>query len=147
MELTIFVRYLHFISLFAMVSCIATQHFMITKEMSRASLRKVLMLDRIYGLSAVVVVIAGLTLWFWAGKPAEYYSKNWILHLKVGMFILVGLLSIIPTRFLFRHRKGDPSDIVVVPMSVKRVIRLELLLVFLIPLLASLMANGKGYLR
>ncbi|TRX59402.1 DUF2214 family protein [Fulvivirga sp. M361] len=145
MEVTILVRYLHFIGVFTIVSCIVAQHLLIAPEVSRAKMKRLLVLDRIYGVSSIVVVMAGLSLWFWLGKPAEYYSKNWILYLKVGLFIIVGVLSIIPTRFFSKHHKGEPDDTVVIPGIIKKVIRIELLLMFLIPLLATLMASGKGY--
>lgn len=41
--------------------------------------------DAFYGLAAIVLLGAGLTLWFGGvSKPTFYYSKNWIFHLRSG---------------------------------------------------------------
>jgi putative membrane protein len=79
------------------------------------------------------------------GKPSVVYSKNWIFHTKLTLFVFVGLLSIYPTVFFSRNRKGDPEEVVQVPQLVVWVIRSELLLLFIIPLLAGLMAHGIGF--
>jgi putative membrane protein len=79
------------------------------------------------------------------GKPSLVYSKNWIFHVKITLFVTVGLLSIYPTVYFARNRKGDPDEAVTVPKLVVWVIRFELLLLFIIPLLAGLMARGIGF--
>jgi putative membrane protein len=99
----------------------------------------------LYGLGAVLVLIAGLTLWFWVGKPAEFYTKNWIFHTKLTLFIVLGLLSIYPTVFFLRNRKGHDMDTEIrVPIGIFVCLRLELVLLFIIPLLATFMSLGIG---
>ena len=98
------------------------------------------MTDLVYGISAVIALVSGLGLWLWVGKPAEFYSVNWIFHVKLTLFILVFLLSLYPTRFFITHRKTEET--VSIPKSIIMVIRMELLLVFIIPFFAVLMANG-----
>ena len=142
MELLAIIRYLHFIAIFGLVSTVVAEHLLIREQMSRAEIKRAAIIDGIYGVSAVTVLVMGLILWFVVGKPAAYYNTNWIFHLKVGLFLVVGLLSIVPTRFLLKNRKGDLQDIVNVPGSIKLAIRVELLLLMIIPLLATLMAAG-----
>jgi putative membrane protein len=89
---------------------------------------------------------AGLTLWLGGvGKPSVYYTKNWIFHTKITCFLLVGLLSIYPTIFFIRNRKGNASEVVQTPALIFWMLRIELLLLFIIPLLAGLMARGVGF--
>ena len=76
---------------------------------------------------------------------AVVYSKNWIFHTKIGLFMIIGLLSIYPTVFFLKNRKGNPEEKVQVPSVVFMMLRLELLLLFIIPLLAGLMSRGVGY--
>jgi putative membrane protein len=57
---------------------------------------------------------------------------------------VIGLLSIYPTVFFIKNRKGDPEEMVTIPKSIFWMIRLELLLVFSIPILAGMMAKGIG---
>lgn len=140
------VRYLHFISILTLVSSVVVQAVLIRDRLPRRELRRLARVDAAYGISAITTVLAGLTLWFWIGKPAEFYSQNWIFLTKVGLAILLGILSIHPTLFFARNRKGENQETVVdVPSSVRMVIRVELLLLVLIPLGATLMARGTGY--
>ncbi len=141
----ILLRYLHFISIFTIVGTIATEHLLLKKELSRRELGRLARIDAAYGLAALTLLGAGLTLWLsGAGKPAAFYSKNWIFHTKISLFLLVGILSIRPTLFFTRQRKGNPDEMVPIPGSIFWMIRLELLLLFIIPLLAGLMAKGIG---
>ncbi len=142
----ILVRYFHFISIFTMISAVVAEHLLLKKQLTRKEIKRLSIIDGIYGISAILVVAMGLTLWFGVGKPAEVYSKNWIFHLKVGLFILMALLSIYPTVFFLKNRKGaSPEEVVTLPDSIKWMIRLELLLVIVIPLCATLMAKGIGF--
>jgi len=142
MELLALIRYLHFIAIFGVVSTVVAEHLLIKEQMSRAEIKRLSIIDAIYGISAVSVLVMGLLLWFVVGKPAAYYNANWIFHLKVSLFLVVALLSIVPTRYLLKNRKGDLQEMVQVPGNIKMVIRLELLLLLIIPLLATLMALG-----
>ncbi|MEL6924636.1 MAG: DUF2214 family protein [Bacteroidota bacterium] len=147
MTLELFIRYLHFISLFTLVASLVGEHLLIRKEMMRSELTRMATLDGIYGLSAIVAVGAGLTLWFAVGKPAEFYSKNWIFHLKVGLAILMGVLSIWPTVFYIRNRrkKEQADESIAIPRYVFILLRIQILLLLFIPLCAVLMARGVGY--
>jgi len=140
----IIVKYLHFLGIFGVVGTLLIELFYVKSAMSREQISRISKIDGIYGLSAIIVLFAGLTMWFWVGKPAELYSRNWILHTKVTLFIVVGILSIFPTVFFLKQRKGSPNDQVTIPSKIINMIRLEVFLLFIIPLLAVLMANGIG---
>ena len=146
MTLEILLRYIHFISIFAIVGSLVSEHLLLKKSMTRAEIGRVSRIDAVYGVAALTLVIAGLTLWLASvGKPSWFYSKNWVFHLKITLVAVVGLLSIYPTVFFLKNRKGDDSELVVIPASVFMMVRIELLLLLVIPLLAGLMAHGVGY--
>lgn len=141
----ILLRYIHFISIFTIVGTLVSEHILLKKEMTRVEIKKVARIDAIYGLAALTLLGAGLTLWFsGVGKPAVYYSQNWIFHLKITCFALVGLLSIYPTIFFVKNR-GDQNQVVQVPPVIFTLLRMELSLLIIIPLLAGLMARGVGF--
>ncbi len=144
MYIEILFRYLHFISLFALVASVVGEHLLLKPQMTRGEIKRMAIIDGIYGLAAILAVGAGLTLWFGVGKPEEVYTQNWIFHTKVGLAILMGLLSIYPTVFFIRQRKGDAAELVTIPSAIKWTIRMELLIIFTIPLLATMMARGIG---
>ncbi|MBS1556448.1 MAG: DUF2214 family protein [Bacteroidetes bacterium] len=146
MTTELFLRYIHFISIFAIVGSLVSEHMLLQKELTRAQLARLAKIDAVYGIAAIALLAAGLTLWLGSyGKPAVVYSKNWIFHTKVSLFVIIGLLSIYPTVFFLKNRKGNPEEKVQVPPVVFMMLRLELLLLFIIPLLAGLMSRGVGY--
>lgn len=139
------VRYVHFLSIFLIIASLASEYILIKPQLSRKEIARISMIDALYGISSLTLLAAGFTLWFWIGKPTEFYSKNWIFMTKLTLFIIVGLLSIYPTIFFLRNRKGDANESIEIPNRIKIFIRIELLILFLIPLLATLMSKGIGF--
>ena len=147
MTTELILRYLHFISIFTIVSTLVSEHVLLKKTLNRHEVSRIAKIDGVYGLATLILLGAGLTLWLGGfGKPTEFYSKNWIFHTKLTLFVLIGLLSIYPTVFFLKNRKGDAQDVVQVPSKIFWMLRAEILLLFIIPLLAGLMAKGNGYL-
>jgi putative membrane protein len=145
MTLEIILRYIHFISIFAIVGSLTSEHLLLKKEMTQRELDRVAKIDLIYGIAAISLLIAGLTLWFsGVGKPSVVYTKNWIFHIKLTLFVTVGLLSIYPTVF-FLKKRGDQDKMITIPKSIFWLLRIEILLLFIIPLLAGLMSRGVGF--
>ncbi|WP_057939330.1 DUF2214 family protein [Algoriphagus resistens] len=146
MTIEILLRYLHFISIFAIVGSLVSEHLLLKKSMSRKEIKKIATIDGIYGIAAMTLLAAGLTLWLGGyGKPSEFYTHNFIFHIKITLFVTIGILSIYPTVFFSKNRKGNPDDVVSIPKIIFMLLRIELLLLFIIPLLAGLMAKGIGY--
>lgn len=145
MSLELVLRYVHFVSIFAIVGALVSEHVLLRKTIARAEVARLARIDAIYGIAALTLLAAGFTLWLGGiGKPAEFYSRNWIFHTKISLFALVGILSIYPTIFFLKNRKGNPDDRINVPSSVLLLLRIELGLIAFIPLLAGLMARGIG---
>ncbi|MBL7872756.1 MAG: DUF2214 family protein [Cyclobacteriaceae bacterium] len=145
MNSEILLRYIHFISIFAIVGSLVSEHLLLKKEMTRLEISRLARIDAMYGIAALSLLAAGLTLWLGSiGKPAIVYTKNWIFHTKLTCFILIGLLSICPTMFFITNRKGNPDEIIKTPPLIFWMLRIELVLLFIIPLLAGLMAKGVG---
>ena len=146
MNAEIVLRYLHFISIFTIVGVLVSEHLLVKKTLTRGEIARLARIDAIYGVAALTLLIVGFTLWFGGfGKPTVYYSHNWIFHLKLVCFLMIGILSIYPTIFFIRNRKGNSADVVAVPASIFWMLRFELLLLAVIPLLAGLMARGVGF--
>lgn len=146
MTLEIIFRYLHFISIFSIVGTLVSEHLLLKKVLTRSEIGLLSRVDAVYGIASIALVGAGLTLWLGGlGKPFEYYRYNWIFLTKMACLTLLGLLSIFPTVFFIRNRKGKPEEKVDIPNSIFWMLRLELLLLLIIPLLAGLMAKGVGY--
>ncbi|EMS31243.1 hypothetical protein C943_02390 [Mariniradius saccharolyticus AK6] len=145
MTTEIILRYLHFICIFAIVGSLVSEHLLLKNTLSRRELDRLSKIDAVYGLAALVLLGVGMTLWLGGiGKPTDFYSKNPIFHVKLTLFVLIGILSIYPTVFFLKNRKGDPEEEIAVPKGIFWSLRLELLLLLVIPILAGLMAKGIG---
>jgi putative membrane protein len=144
MTVDILVRYLHFVSIFILVAAVLGQHLILRGTITRALVGKAQKLDIAYAIAVVVVLGTGLLQWFVVGKPADFYSSNPVFHTKTLLFLLIGLVSIYPSVYLGKNRKGDPDEVITIPAGIVWCVRVELLFLFLMPLLATLMARGIG---
>lgn len=139
----IFVRYLHFLGIITLASALIGEHLLISKEMSLKSFKKLIIVDAIYGVGAITTLGGGALLWFAVGKPAEFYSYNFIFHIKLTVFLLIGILSIFPTVYFLRNRK-TAFESIIIPNYIVKIIRVELVLLVLLPLLGTLISRGIG---
>ncbi len=146
MTFEILLRYLHFISIFTIVATLACEFVLLKKEMKRSEIARLSKIDGLYGIAALTLLTAGFTLWFGGlAKPTIYYSNNWIFLTKIFLFLTIGILSIKPTVFFLKQRKGNPDETIIIPSSIFLLLRMELIILAIIPLLAGLMSHGKGY--
>ena len=147
MTIELLLRYLHFVSIFAIVGALTAEHLLLKNTLSRLEIKRLSRIDAVYGLAALLLLGVGFTLWLGGiGKPTSFYSQNWIFHTKITLFVIVGILSIYPTVFFIKNGKGDPEESVNIPKSIFWMLRIELLLLFIIPLLAGLMSRGIGHI-
>lgn len=137
------IRLLHFAAIFVLAGALIVENMALKPEINGEDARNLAKVDAVYGVSAVLVLLFGLTLWLWVGKPSEFYSTNPLFQIKLGLFIAVAILSIYPTLFFIKHRRSE-QDAIIVPRAVATVIKIELLLLVCIPVLAFLMARGIG---
>ncbi|UXI02979.1 DUF2214 family protein [Photobacterium sp. TY1-4] len=122
---------------------LAIENALLAEKLNFETARKLVLIDAMYGLSAIVTLGAGLILWFLVGKPSQFYTGNAVFHVKIGLFFFIALMSVIPTLFFLKHRKNESSEIQV-PRYIMRIKRLEATLLLLLPFLAVLMARGYG---
>lgn len=145
MTAIVLTTYLHFTALFILIGALMAEQFIVTKSMSQQDLHRVAVLDKIYWLGVFSAIIAGLILWFWVGKPAEFYTKNWIFHTKLTLFISAISLSIY-TSLHFKKLKSkiNKEGKIGAPRLLVICLRLVLLILLTIPLLANFVALGVG---
>jgi putative membrane protein len=136
-------RTLHFITIFGLIGAIVVENIAIKSTITKEDIINLAKIDAVAGASAILTLGFGLVLWFGVGKPAEFYSSNPVFHGKLGLFSLLVLFAVYPAIFFFKQRNTD-SDFIDVPKLVRVFLKIELLLVFIIALLAFLMARGIG---
>jgi len=134
--------FLHHAAAFTLVAALAVEFVLIRDPLTPALARRLARADMALGLSATVLAVVGLLRVFYFEKGAGYYFHNAAFLAKLGLFILVALLSIYPTmKFLGWRKALDPAAV----PAIRRVLHLELAGVALILLCAALMARGIGY--
>ena len=141
------VRYIHFLSILLVYAAVFAEFVMLSRSLSRQKISFLAKIDGVYGIASIFVVGAGMAMWFGfdAGlgfKPSAWYMENPIFHLKYGLFVLVGILSIWPSIFFMRQRKGDQEKDIQIPNHIRAIVRIGLIILSLIPILAVLAAAG-----
>ena len=95
--------------------------------------------------------MVGLLRVFYFEKGAYYYFHTWTFIAKLTLFLIVGLVSIVPTREFLSWRKAVKQGQVpsVSPDKVRAlrsIIHWEFVGIVVIILMAALMAKGVGLL-
>lgn len=139
--------FLHHLAAFVLVAAITVEFVLLRGELTLWSARRLQVWDAILGMAATVLLVVGLARVFWFEKGAEYYFHNHAFLTKFGLFIVVGLLSIVPTlEFLSWRKAVKQGEVpVVAPQKIKRIrmiLHIELAAVVVILLCAALMARG-----
>jgi len=139
----------HHLAVFTLVGIIAAELVLLRPGISGATLRRLSKIDAAYGGVAMLVLVAGFLRVFFGASGSGYYLPNPVFWMKIGAFVLVGLLSIQPTISLTRWRREvkahpdyAPSDALVARS--RNFLLGEVLVLILIPILAAAMARGFG---
>lgn len=145
-----FFSFLHFLGAFALVAALTVEFVLIREELNVRNAFRILVADFVYGVSAGVVLIAGLLRVFYFEKGASYYFASIPFLLKVSLFLLVAAASIYPTfEFLTWYKPLRRGQTPLLADRKRRVIRSiihwELAGILAIVLCAALMAKGIGY--
>jgi putative membrane protein len=141
--------FLHHIAAFTLFAAVVMQFVLLREDLTLGSARKIQVADMVLGISAGVLLVVGLTRVFHFEKGATYYFHNGAFLAKLFLFILVSLLSIVPTREFLAWRKvvkqGQVPAVTSARMQrLRLILHLELVGVVLIILCAALMARGIG---
>ena len=90
------IRLLHFAAIFTYAGALVIENMAIKPQITGEDARNLAKVDAVCGISAIFVLLFGLTLWLWVGKPSEFYSSNPLFHAKLGLFTLMVLCAIAP---------------------------------------------------
>ncbi|RMI01197.1 DUF2214 family protein [Stutzerimonas nitrititolerans] len=141
--------YLHFLAIFLLVALLVLEHQLFRLPLTLERARSLFRIDLMFGVAAGLVLITGAARALRYGKGLDYYLHNSLFHAKIGLFVLVALLSIYPTvTFLGWRGALKAGELPKVTARTGRwvtlIIRIELLVLLSIPLLAASMARGFG---
>ena len=151
MTATVLAAFVHHAAAFLLVSTLMVELVVLKNDLTVTSARSVLRMDMAYGISALVLLVVGFVRVFYTEKGMAYYFSSGAFLVKLTLFILVGLLSISPTLRFMSWRKALREGRVPELDSgsrrkVRMIIHVELTLLFIIMLMAVMMARGIWYL-
>jgi len=144
-----FFAFLHHLAAFSLFAALVVELVLVREALTVAIARKIQIADLVFGVSAGVLLAVGFMRVFYFEKGATYYFQTWTFIAKLSLFVIVGLLSIIPTVEFLSWRKavkqGQAPNVEAARIrSLRSIIHLELAGVALILLMAALMAKGVG---
>jgi putative membrane protein len=139
--------FLHHLCAFTLVSAVAIEFTLIRQELTLVSARRLQTTDIVLGIAAGALFVIGLLRVFLFEKGADYYFHSYAFLTKFSLFIIIGLLSIVPTMEFLSWRGAITAGQVPVMEANKRkrvtaVIHAELAAIVIILLCAAIMARG-----
>ena len=145
--MTTLFAFLHHLCAFTLVAALAIEFALVRQELTPSSARRLQVTDTVYGIAAGALLVIGLSRVFFFEKGAEYYFHSHAFLGKLSLFIIVGLLSIIPTMEFLSWRGALRAGQVPVMAANKRrlvtaIIHGELASIVIILLCAAIMARG-----
>lgn len=139
--------YFHFAAILALVVFLTSEAALCRSEwLNAAAVHRLARVDFLYMLSAIAVLATGIARTIWGLKGAGWYWSQPLLHIKLTLFVVIGLLSIKPTRMFLRWKGalaaggGLPPEVEI--KQARRWVMVEAHLLVLVPLAASLLARG-----
>jgi putative membrane protein len=150
MTATVTAAFIHHAAAFLVVAALMVELVVLKGDLTPTAARSVLRMDAAYGIAALVLLVVGTLRVFYTEKGAAYYFASGSFLTKLTLFIIVGLLSIYPTMTFLRWRKalreGRAPDLDAgTRRKVRMLIHIELTLLFVIMLMAAMMARGVWY--
>lgn len=129
------------------LSAVAIEFVLIRSELTLSAARRLQVTDLVLGIAAGALFIVGLLRVFFFEKGASYYFHSHAFLVKFSLFIIVGLLSIVPTMDFLSWRGAIKARQVPVLEANRRrrvtaVIHAELAAIVIILLCAAIMARG-----
>ena len=142
--------WLHFLFAFVLVGALVAELFILRLPVNAQTARLLVRVDAFYGISSVLIILAGIARVIWGAKGWAYYQAEPFFWAKIAVFGVIGVISIWPTRMFLRWLKSanaDPNFIApeAEVKSMRRLVMVEAHAVALLLLFASLMARGVGF--
>jgi putative membrane protein len=140
---------LHHLLVFALTAMLVAQAVLLRGPLQAAMVPRLARLDAGYGAVAGLLLVVGLARVFLGVKGEDFYLHNPWFHAKVGTFVLVALLSILPTVRYARWKKLQRKEPGFAPDAaalarLRTVLRVELVGLAAIFVLAAGMARHGG---
>ena len=143
------VAYLHYLSFMVCFGTLIFERICLKVNLDRKLAISMVLADLVYGFAGIILLVSGILRVKYFGQGGAFYTHNPVFWIKVGMFIVVGLISLYPTVTyllwsipLIKGKLPIVTDKLI--SRLQRLINIELIGFALIPLFAALMTRGIG---
>ena len=143
MLLYVFFRFLHFVAIFGVTAAVIIENLAVKPSISKEDAINLAKIGFIDNVSLLLTLMAGYTLWFWVGKPSEFYTENPVFLAKLIIFSIILVFGFFPFNFFERNKKPIQESVMVPPTTIFCV-RLRGALLIVAVMLAFLTARGIG---
>ena len=96
MLLYVFFRFLHFVAIFGVTAAVVIENIAVKPSISKEDAINLAKISLIDNVSLLLTLMAGYTLWFWVGKPSEFYTENPVFLAKLIIFCTILVLDFSP---------------------------------------------------
>ena len=141
--------YLHLLAILTMVVFVSSEAALCRVQwLNAAVVERLAKVDRVYGIAAIMVLATGVARTVLGIKGTAWYWTNPLLHVKLTLFIVVGVISIFPTLTYVRWRKALrahgtlPGEAEI--SKTRKLVMVQAHLIAVIPLVAVFLARGFG---
>ena len=146
------VSYAHLLGVMLMVAALAAEFILLGGRLDLQRARLIARADLLLGAAAALVLLSGLIRLLYLGKGPAFYGDNPLFHVKMGLFVLIALLSVYPTVQMLSWRPvirtGETPAVGDARLRrMRRLVAAELAVLAVIPLLAAFVAMGVGLSR
>ena len=139
--------YLHSLSMIALASLLILQLLNLDRLHDRQEMQRFMAFCVGIATAAAFLLLSGAGMVLWSAKGTAFFLRNPVFYIKLALFAAMLLVSITPARIILHWqreahegRSPQPASI----MLVRRYLIVELILLLVIPLLASMAARGVG---
>lgn len=148
--MTVTFAFLHHLCFVALFVALSVEMVLLRQELTVENARRLIAVDGIYGAFAGALLVVGLLRVFFFEKGFAYYWSSHAFLTKFGLFVIVGILSILPTIEFMKWRKSvkegkvppaEPAKV----QRLRKIIHWELTGLVLILFFAAWMAKGRFY--
>ena len=143
MLLYVFFRFLHFVAIFGVTAAVIIENLAVKPSISKEDAINLAKISLIDNVSLILTLMAGYTLWFWVGKPSEFYTENPVFLAKLIIFSIILVFGFFPFNF-FKRNKNSIQESLLVPPTTIFCVRLRGALLIVAVMLAFLTARGIG---
>ena len=141
---------LHHLFVFGLVAIVASELVLVRPGIGAGQIRRITTIDSLYGVFAGLIVAVGFARVFYGAKGADFFLGNPWFRAKMAAFVVVGVLSVLPTvRFIGWRRQlrqdpaFTPADAEV--KTIRRIMHVEATVLILIPVFAAAMVRPDAF--